>query len=106
MKIGCEEYAARRKGKANRAQGESNLFAEMICDSSSDRASDNAADQGASRGPADSCRIEMKQLAEGANGPADHNIVVAEKESAESGGAGRNDQRAARMVDGPSGLDR
>jgi len=30
VEIGREEYAARRKGKANGTQGESNLFAEMI----------------------------------------------------------------------------
>src|ERR1700687_4848327 len=105
MEIGREENAARRKGKANRAQGESNLLTKMICDSPSDRAADHAADQGAPRGPSDSCRIEMKQLAEVANGSADHNIVVAEKESAECGDAGRNEQRAARG-DRRSGLKR
>ena len=105
MEIGREEYATRRKGKANRAKGESNFLAEMIRNSPSKRASDNAADQRAPGRPADSCRIEMKQLAEVANGPADHNIVVAEEESAKCGDAGRNDQRATRG-DGRNRLDR
>jgi hypothetical protein len=48
----------------------------------------------------------MKQLAEIANRPADHNVVVAEKQSAKGGDAGRNDKRAARTVDGRNGLDR
>lgn len=73
----------------------------MIGYCSSDRAASNAADQSTPSRPPDACRIEMKQLTQIADGAADHNIVVAEKQPTESRDAGCDDKRDSRM-----GLDR
>ena len=64
VEIRGEKNSNRREREAKRTEREAFFLAEIIGNSSRGGAADDAADQGAGGGPADSCGIEMKQLAQ------------------------------------------
>src|SRR2546422_6757466 len=101
MEVGGEEHAGRRQSEANGAESETFLFTEIIRHGSGSSAADDAPDESASRGPSRgpscACRVKMKELAQIANGAADHNVVVTEKQATQSRDAGRNEEWGARM---------
>src|SRR5438445_10781247 len=96
MEVGGEEHAGRRQCEANGAESETFLFTEIIRHGSGSSAADDAPDEGAPRGPSCACRVEMKELAQIANGAADHNVVVTEEQATQSSDAGRTEKSAAR----------
>lgn len=98
MEAGSKENSRRRQRKTNGAKGETDFFAEMIRNRSCNRAARNTAYEGTAGSPSHPCCIEMKQLAQVANGAADHNIVVPEQQAAESGNAGCDDERNVRAL--------
>src|SRR5205807_580149 len=76
MEVGGEEHAGRRQSEANGAESETFLFTEIIRHGSGSSAADDAPDEGAPGGPSCARRVKMKELAQIANGAADHNVVV------------------------------
>src|SRR5205823_5856344 len=82
---------------ANGAESETFLFTEIIRHGSGSSAADDAPDEGAPGGPSCACRVKMKELAQIANGAADHNVVVTEEQATQSRDAGRNEEWGARM---------
>ncbi len=79
------------------AESETFLFSEIIRHGAGSSAADDAPDESASRGPSCACRVKMKELGQIANGAADHNVVVTEKQATQSRDAGRNEEWGARM---------
>src|SRR5439155_19259629 len=88
--IGGEEHAGRRQSEANGAESETFLFTEIIRHGSGSSAADDAPDEGAAGGPSRACRGKMKELAQIANGAAEHKAVVTEKQATRSRDSGRN----------------
>src|SRR5438094_10560436 len=103
MEVGGEEHAGRRQSEANGAESETFLFTEIIRHGSGSSAADDAPDESASRGPCCACRAKMKQLGQIANGAADHNVVVTEKQATPSRDAGRNEEGRGRTGGGGGG---
>ena len=97
MEVGGEEHAGRRQSEANGAESETFLFTEIIRHGSGSSAADDAPDEGAPGGPSCARRVKMKELAQIANGAADHNVVVTEEQATQSRDAGRNEKWGARM---------
>src|SRR5438067_11499899 len=96
MEVGGEEHAGRRQSEANGAERETFLFTEIIRHGSGSSAADHAPDEGAPGGPSCPCRVKVKELAQIANGAADHNVVVPEEQATQSRDAGRNEQWGTR----------
>ena len=97
MEVGGEEHAGQRQSEANGAESETLPLTEIIRHGSGTSAADDAPDQGAPGGPSYACCVKMKELAQIANGTADHNVVVTEEQAAQSRDAGRNEEWAASM---------
>src|SRR5438034_11460699 len=97
MEVGGEEHAGRRQSEANGAESETFLFTEIIRHGSGSSAADDAPDESASRGPSCACRVKMKGLGQIADGAAEHNVVVNEKQPTQSRDARRHDEGGARL---------
>ena len=74
-----------RQSETKRAKRETFFLAQIVGNGSGGGATGNASDQRATRGPADACRVQMKQPAQISNRAADHDVVVAKQQTAKRG---------------------
>ena len=93
MQVGSDEDAGGRQREADGAEGKAFLLAEMVRYGSGSGAAGNATDQSAPGGPPRARCVEVEQLAQIGNRTADHDVVIAEKQAAQRGNRGGDDER-------------